>query len=91
MPGYTNPVLVRGWGGFGRGRGWRLGPSSMGLSRWAGYGYPYGGWAAPYGTSLTAQEEMNILKDQTALLKKQLEDIESRISTLEKTQSQENK
>ena len=101
MPGYVNPVLGRGWFGFGRGwgrgrswsgggRGWRHRYRATGMPDWAGYGsYPYGGWMAPYGAGLTAQEEMDMLKDQADILKKQLEDIESRISTIEKNQAQE--
>ncbi|MEW6067692.1 MAG: DUF5320 domain-containing protein [Nitrospirota bacterium] len=102
MPGYANPVPGRGWFGFGhgwgggrgwsgRGRGWMHRYWATGLSAWAGYDYPYGGWTVPYRTGLTVQEEMDILKDQAVLLKKQLEDVQSRISTLEKNQSEENK
>ncbi|MBE0425910.1 MAG: DUF5320 domain-containing protein [Nitrospirae bacterium] len=103
MPGYANPVsgggrfgFGRGWGrgygSFGRGRGWRHWYRATGLPGWArtGYGYPPGGWMSPYTTGITAQEEMDLLRDQADFLRKQLEDIEKRIITMGKTRPQEN-
>ncbi|MFZ6017801.1 MAG: DUF5320 domain-containing protein [Nitrospirota bacterium] len=81
MPGYANPVPGRGW--FGRGRGWRHWYWATGIPGWAGYDYPL------YAPEFTAKDEMNILQDQADFLKKQLEDIQNRISTLEKAQKQE--
>jgi len=85
-PGYMNPVPGRGWFGFGRGwfgggRGWRCWYWATGLPAWAraGYGYP------------PSKEEMDILKDQAKFLSKELEEIQNRISTLEKAQAQESK
>lgn len=101
MPGYVNPLTGRGWFGFGRGwgRGWFGGGCgcrhwyrATGLPGWAmiGYGYPrfvdY-----PYGLPLTAKEEMDLLKDHAKFFKQQLENIENRISTLEKAQEEEGK
>jgi hypothetical protein len=94
MPGSANPVPGRGGFGFsrgsglgwsGRGRGWRCSYRATGLPGWAraGYGYPL------YGPEFTAKDEINVLQDQADFLKKQLEDIQNRISTLEKVQKQE--
>ncbi len=99
IPGYANPLSGRGWFGggrgwgrdwFGGGRGWRHWYWATGLPGWAriGYGYPaFAGY--PYGVPLTAKEEMDLLKDQAKFFKQQLENIESRISTLEKAQEGE--
>lgn len=92
MPGYANPVSRRGWGGFsrswGRGRGWRHWYCATGLSGWARarYGYrPF--WGYPYAS--TAKEEIDILREEAEFLKKELEEVQNRINTLEKAQSQE--
>ncbi len=99
MPCYANPVPGRGWygfgrgwdrgrGWFGRGRGWRhwyWATGLPGLAR-AGYGYqPF--WGYPYAS--TAKEEIDVLRDEAEFLKKQLEEVQNRINTLEKAQSQE--
>ncbi|MFC1594795.1 DUF5320 domain-containing protein, partial [Candidatus Omnitrophota bacterium] len=86
----------RGQGGFGRGagRGWRNGYNATGMPGWqrAAMGYPaFGGWQGAAMQEPTAQEEMGFLKDEAGFLKKQLVDIQSRISTLEKTQAQDEK
>jgi len=101
VPGYMNPIPGRGYwgqarGGFGRGGGrgrsnWYY---ATGLPGWmrAAYGYPaFGGWAAPYGPELTGKEEIDMLKSQAEFLESQLQDVQGRISTLEKAQTQENK
>jgi len=92
VPGYANPIPGRGWFGygrhFGRGRGWRQGPCT---------GYP--GWSHPwmyppapapgmfpYEQDMTPKQETNALRDQAEILQKQLEEINDRISTLEKAQ-----
>jgi len=95
-PGYVNPVLgrstfgfgrgfgrSRGW--FGRGRGWRNCFWATGLPNWAlaGYGCP------PYVADLTAKDEMDMLREQAKFLKQQLDNIQGRISTLEKAKVQE--
>ncbi len=99
MPGYANPVPVRGWFGFGRGWsrgrglfgrgcGWRHWYWATGLPGWAraGYGYqPF--WGYPYAS--TAREEIDVLREEAEFLKKELEEVQSRIKTLEKAQSQE--
>jgi len=94
-PGSMNPVgsgLGRGRGWSGRGRGWRNCYWATGLPGWAraGYGYrAFAGFGYPYGPEFTAKEEMDILKDQAEFLKKQLDDIQTRISTLEQAKAQE--
>jgi hypothetical protein len=94
MPGSANPVPGRGGFGFGRGsglgwsgrgRGWRCSYRATGLPGWARAGYGY----LLYGPEFTAKDEINVLQDQADFLKKQLEDIQNRISTLEKVQKQE--
>ena len=86
-PGYANQPGRRfglgrgGWGrgrGFGRGRGWGRGfyPPYM-----PAYGYP--GYA-PYYSQPTAQEELQMLKDEADALKSEMEAIETRMKELEK-------
>jgi hypothetical protein len=103
VPGYMNPILGRGYfgwgcGWFGRGRGFRHWYYATGLPGWAraSLGYPaFGGWVNPflypYGAEITPKQEADILKKQAEALEKELEDIRSRIETLEKLQSQEEK
>lgn len=83
VPGYANFAGRRGFYGYGRGwfgrgarRGWRNQYYATGLNRWA-RGY--------YGRDLepTAEEEMQMLREQAEVLKQNLDDIQSRISTLE--------
>ena len=106
MPGYMNPIPGGGYFGRGRGfigrgggRGWRNWsyatglPGSarfgMGLPAWGGQ-TPYMG-AYPYAPELDPKQEMDMLKDQAGILKQQLEDIQGRIGTLKKAQTQESK
>jgi len=90
------PGWGRGWFGRGGGRGWRHWYWATGLPGWAraGYGWPAFGGSAypyPYGSDLAPKEEMDMLNSQAESLKQELEDIQSRISTLEKAQTQEEK
>ncbi len=96
MPGYANPIYGRGYFGFGRswsrgwfggGRGWRHCYWATGLPGWARkrYGYhPFWG----YSYASTAKEEIDFLKEEAEFLKKELEEVQNRINTLEKDQSQ---
>ncbi len=94
VPGYMNPTPGRGFWGrgrgwFGRGRGWRNWYWATGLPGWAraGYGYPaFGSWAYPYNPVSTPQAEAEALREQAELLKQTLEDIQNRISALEKAE-----
>jgi len=103
VPGYMNPIPGRGWGAgfgrgwgrgyFGRGRGWRNWYWATGLPGWAraGYGYPAFGSRAypyPYAPAPTPEEEAEALKQQAELLRQTLEDIQNRISALEKAEAQ---
>jgi hypothetical protein len=101
MPGSADAVPGRGGfrfgrggglGWSGRGRGWRCSYRATGLPGWAraGYGYPpFTGGGFPYGPEFTANEEMDILKNQANFFKQRLDDIQKRISTLEKAKVQE--
>jgi hypothetical protein len=89
-PGSMNLIPGRGWYGFGR--GWRNWYRLTGLPGWARAGYDYPTFAEfeyPYGSDFTDREEVDILRDQAEFLKKQLDNIQTRISTLEKAKTQE--
>ncbi len=62
-----------GWGGRGGGRGWRNQFWATGLPGWTRYG----------GVPQTAEQEMDVLKNQAGLLKDQLEQIQKRLEELE--------
>ena len=97
-PGYMNPGpgggLGRG-GGFGRGGGWgrRNWFYATGLTGWqrAAYGYPsytgtvpYGApYAAPYGPTVTKQQELDELKGQAEYIEDTMDGINKRIAELE--------
>jgi hypothetical protein len=97
-PGYVNPVpsrgFGRGFGSFGRGagRGRRNWYYATGLTGWqrASMGIPSVGGIYPYPPEVTPKEEMDILKNEADLLKKQLEDVQSRIEGLGKIQTEKN-
>jgi hypothetical protein len=93
-PGSMNPVPGRGFLGFGRGRGSRGfgGGRGWGNCYWA-TGFPGRAWGG-YGFSrsaagFTAEEEMDILRDEAEYLKQQLNDIQNRMSTLEKSRAKQ--
>lgn len=100
VPGYMNPAF--GWrllcrrGGFiGRGRrGRRNWYWATGLTGWqrAALQLPaFGGWVNPFGypsSEFTPEQEADILRRQAEILKKDLEDIQSRIEALERLKSQ---
>jgi hypothetical protein len=72
-------------GSFGRRRGWRCQFWATGLPGWIkeGYGYPV------YEAGFGAREEITILQNQADVLKRQLEEIQSRIDMLERGKKQE--
>ncbi len=93
-PGYMNPVPGRGFFGFGRGRGgrwfgrgrgWRNWYWATGIPGWARGGYGFSRFAP----GLTAEEEIDILRDEAEYLKQQLNDVQNRMSTLEKSQARQ--
>ncbi|MGQ9535399.1 MAG: DUF5320 domain-containing protein [bacterium] len=94
VPGYMNfgPGFGFWYRGRGGGRGWRHWYWATGLPGWIrqGFGYPaFGIGPMPYSYALTPKEEMALLKEQAEVLRKQLEEVTNRISTLEKAQTQE--
>jgi hypothetical protein len=98
-PGYMNPVggrglFGRGMGrGGGRGRGYRNSYYATGLPGWArySYGYPPTPWAGPAYAAhppvvtpqITAEQEVDGLKQEAEYLKTALDDINDRINRLE--------
>jgi hypothetical protein len=100
VPGYLNSIsgrdfwgfgLGRGWFGRGGGRGWRHWYYAAGFPGWsrAGYGLPnYGIMPMPFMQELPPKAEIDMLREQTEFLKSQLDDIQNRISTLEKADTQ---
>lgn len=102
MPGYANPVSGRaagpyggGRGGFsrGRGRGYRNNYWATGLPGWqrAEMGLPSAYTPAPpyppYG--MTAQQELDHVRNQAKLLGESLKNVQDRIDELEKEQETE--
>ncbi|MDD5115958.1 MAG: DUF5320 domain-containing protein [Candidatus Omnitrophica bacterium] len=101
-PGYMNPSPGRGYfgrgrgfnarsaGGYGRGggAGWRHRYYATGLPGWQRFpaGTPDFEGAYPYAPEMTPKQEADILRNEAGFLKKQLEDIQVRIETLEKIQ-----
>ena len=78
--GFCNPwglgAISRPYGRF-QGRGY-------GYNHW-GYGYPYYGAltnAVPFATSMTREQELDLLKSQAQAVKSQLAQIESKIEQL---------
>jgi len=96
VPGYMNPA--RGWGrgrgfgffgrGGGGGRGWRHWYYATGLPGWARGGFGPGPYAGPaygaYGPEMSAKEEIDVLHEEAGFLRKEIEEIEKRIASLEK-------
>lgn len=97
--GNMNPAGGRGYSGRGRGSGGR-GAGRGRRNRYYATGIP--GWSRsamgmpafgqgfyqdyPYVSELTPKDEVNILKNQSKALKRQLEDIQGRIDALEKAE-----
>jgi len=97
VPGFMNPIGGRGYRGWGRGfwgrgggRGWRNRYYATGLPGWAraGFGYPaWGGTVNPYtpfpAQSMTAEQELQDLKQQSEYFENALDEINKRIEQLE--------
>lgn len=82
-PGSWNPGAGFGYGrgrgaGLGRGRGWRN------FGRFGAYPTPY---AAPYpsyeGARMAPEREIDYLKEESSILKEELDQIEKRLNELE--------
>lgn len=86
-PGFMNPAAGRGFYGFGRGRGrgWRNCYWATGMPGWARGGYGFSRFAPGF----TAEEEMGILRDEAEYLKQQLNEVQNRMSTLEKSRTKQ--
>jgi hypothetical protein len=104
VPGYMNSApgmgfwgRGRGWSAYGRGRGggrgWQNWYYATGVPGWQRIAYGYPAYSAPssYFPEPTVEEEKGMLKGEAEVLKQELEDIQNRISTLEKDQSQQQK
>lgn len=77
---------------YGRGRGWRNRCHVAGFTGWtrAVNDYPfYAGRPYPYDEELSTKEELGILKNHSEVLKQQLNEVQDRINTLEKSQEEE--
>ena len=95
VPGFANAIPGRGYGGWGRGGGWgrRNAFYATGLIGWqrAAYGYPaFGGampygapYAAPFAPTMSAQQEVDMLKGQAEYFEDALDGIKKRIEELE--------
>jgi len=85
VPGYANAVPGRGYGrggGWGGGWGWRHWYRATGLPGWVRFGgMPMWGPAPAY-AGPTAQQEMDMLKQQAQGLKAELDAINERIAAL---------
>jgi hypothetical protein len=97
VPGYANPVGGRGYGAWGqgfRGGGWgrRNWFYATGLPGWqrVGFGLPaYGGVAyGPNMPTVTPQQELAGLKEQSKFMQNALDEISKRIEELEKAEQQ---
>lgn len=96
LPGSMNPLRGGAGSGFGRwgravgcywyggGRGRRNWYRATGMPGWARTGYGY-----PYVSSYTADQELSFLRDEAEFLRRQLEEIQTRISTMEKSEKKE--
>ena len=92
VPGYVNPVGGRGYSGCGRGfggrgggRGWRNQFYATGLPSWARAGV---GFSGPVGPTVTAEQELEGLKQQADFLQNSLSQVSEGIEQFEKTKAQ---
>jgi hypothetical protein len=88
VPGYANPGfgmgLGRAFGWRGGGRGWRHRFYATGLPGWARYAYGPAWDVPPVAPRMTREQEKDWLKVQAEDLQEMLQDINERISELEK-------
>ncbi len=100
VPGYMNPSggryagVGRAFGGgFGRGRGYRNWYYATGLPGWARYNMGYSAWGGavgyPFAPDLEPDQEKEMLKSQSEVLQKQLDEIKARMDELSKEQKTE--
>lgn len=89
-PGYMNPGGGRGFGAFGRGRGWRNRFYATGLTGWQRASMGMGAWAAPpvysapyAGQTATREQQVDALKGQAEYFEDALDGIRKQIEELE--------
>ena len=100
VPGFMNPAGGRGYRGAGRGRGGGWG-RGRGFGRgfgWAGAGYGMPAWdgvaepnvahAGPFVPTVTAEQELDGLKQQAEYFQNALDGISKRIEELEKAKQE---
>lgn len=83
-PGYMNPAF--GGRFFGRGRGFRHWYYATGLPFWARSAFMC---QMPYMQELTPKDELEMLKNQAEILRRQLQEVEEEIGTLKKVVDKE--
>ena len=101
VPGFMNPVVRRGYWGWGRGvwgrgrgdgRGWRNWFYATGIPGWTrvAYGWPAWGGAAAWPQvppaappSISAEQELEMLKQQAGYFRHSLDEINKRIEQIE--------
>jgi len=87
VPGFMNPVGGRGyWGrgrGMGRGRGFWWARAGYGWPLWGGAINPYAYGGAPSAPNVTAQQELEYLREQAEYLKESLDEINKRVEQLQ--------
>ena len=90
VPGYANPVGGRGmgmsWGrGRGRGRGFGWAGAGYGMPAWGGAANPYAYGGVPFAPTMTAEQELDGLKQQAEYFQDALDEISKRIEEFQKT------
>jgi len=97
VPGYMNPVGGRGYGGwgrgfrgggFGRGRGFGWAGAGYGMPAWGGAANPDVPYAGPFAPAVTAEQELDGLKQQAEYFQNALDGISKRIEELEKAKQE---
>ncbi|MBN1522545.1 MAG: DUF5320 domain-containing protein [Candidatus Aureabacteria bacterium] len=82
---YARPYGARPFSrGAGRGRGWRNWYYATGLPGWMRAGYTKEGY--PDVQEMNPDEEISALQKEASFLKQQMEEIQKRISTLERSE-----
>ncbi len=74
-PGSVNPVF--GGAGFGFGRGWSNRYYATGIPAWRREGFAYS-----RGPVFTAEDELSFLRNEAEFLRKRLEQVQNRISSM---------
>jgi len=87
MPGYANQTGGRGYWGrgrsMGRGQGFGWAKAGYGWPGWGAAAYTYFNAGAPVASGITAQQELESLKQQAEYLKESLDEINKRVEQLQ--------